>query len=228
MNESLLAFVEITFNILYLITIWLIVFQMYSNRENLNASVKKIGILFLLSFFMLALGDTCHVGFRVLAHFNGGIDSNSKLVGIGALATAITITFFYMIFAEIWHARSKRSRNYIWWGLIIIGLIRLLILIPSDNHWESAVPPFGWSLSRNIALILQGIPVAILMFIHGKKENDKLMLSISYLILISFVFYFPVILFVRDIPLIGMLMIPKTLAYVVMAFMSYDLFKNNN
>lgn len=136
MNQSLLSIVEIIFNTFYLVTIWIIVYLMYRNRENLKASTKRLGILFLISFFMLCLGDTCHVGVRVLAHVQGGIDSNSKLVGMGALATAITITFFYMIFAEIWHTRFKQSRYYIWWGLILIGIIRLLILIPSGNHWE--------------------------------------------------------------------------------------------
>jgi hypothetical protein len=39
--------------------------------------------------------------------------------------------------------------------------------------------------------------------------------------LVSYGFYIPVILFVQTLPLIGMLMIPKTLAYVAIAIIAY-------
>jgi hypothetical protein len=41
------------------------------------------------------------------------------------------------------------------------------------------------------------------------------------MILVSFACYVPVILFVQRQPLIGMLMIPKTVAYVVMCLLAY-------
>jgi hypothetical protein len=37
----------------------------------------------------------------------------------------------------------------------------------------------------------------------------------------SYAFYTPVILFVQQAPLLGMLMIPKTLAYVAIAVIAY-------
>jgi hypothetical protein len=37
----------------------------------------------------------------------------------------------------------------------------------------------------------------------------------------SYLFYLPVILLTRDIPVIGMLMIPKTLMYVAIQFLAY-------
>ena len=40
-------------------------------------------------------------------------------------------------------------------------------------------------------------------------------------ILLSFGFYIPVVLFADQYPLLGMLMIPKTLAYVWVVFMGY-------
>ena len=41
------------------------------------------------------------------------------------------------------------------------------------------------------------------------------------MILVSFAFYVPVILLVEAHPAVGMLMIPKTMAYVVIAWLGY-------
>ena len=41
------------------------------------------------------------------------------------------------------------------------------------------------------------------------------------MIALSFVFYAPVILWVQWVPLLGMLMIPKTCAYLGIAFIAY-------
>ena len=97
MTESLLLAVEITFDLLYLATIWVLVALMFKKRGNLLEENKKIGILFIWMFFLLALGDTGHVGFRVLAYALGGLEANPTLVGLGSLATAVTVTFFYML-----------------------------------------------------------------------------------------------------------------------------------
>lgn len=43
-------------------------------------------------------------------------------------------------------------------------------------------------------------------------------------ILVSYAFYTPVVLFMQRWPLLGMLMIPKTLAYVGMAIIAYRTF----
>ena len=46
------------------------------------------------------------------------------------------------------------------------------------------------------------------------------------MVLFSYACYIPVILFVQQVPVIGMLMIPKTVAYVVIGFLAYnDLFR---
>jgi len=41
------------------------------------------------------------------------------------------------------------------------------------------------------------------------------------LIAISYAFYIPVILFAQQQPLVGLLMIPKTCAYLVVAWLAY-------
>jgi len=227
MTGPVITATEVIFNISYLLMIWVVVISMYIKKENLKPVNKKLGNLFLMAFFLLAMGDTGHVGFRLIAIFSGGLVSNPFLVGLGALATAVTITLFYMLFAEIWRVRFGKKRNAIWWTLIIVGIIRLGIMIPSGNSWTSGHSPFEWSLARNIPLILQGLVVSGLMYIDARPRDDKMMTKIAYLILVSYACYLPVILFAHKVPILGMLMIPKTLAYLAIAFIVHKLFNDN-
>ena len=100
MELSITDLMEISFNIVYLIIIYIFVILM-TIRLDITRE-KNITKRFVLAFFLLALGDTGHVGFRVIAFLNGGLENNSLLVGFGALSTAITITIFYLILLDIW------------------------------------------------------------------------------------------------------------------------------
>ena len=47
----------------------------------------------------------------------------------------------------------------------------------------------------------------------AKKNNDKSYSVMALMVILSFGFYIPVVLFADTVPVIGILMIPKTLAY---------------
>ncbi|MEX1377794.1 MAG: hypothetical protein AB1Z23_10055 [Eubacteriales bacterium] len=221
MPEQLAKWIEVIFDISYLITVWTITALMFKNRSKLSPENKSLGMLFILAFFFLAIGDTGHVGFRVPALLMGGIDANAKLVGIGSLATAIMITFFYMIIAEIWRVRFDKKRNFLWWFLMAVGVVRLVIMAFPQNNWLKHTVTLGWNLARNIPLMVQGLVVAVALLVCGIRQKDKFPKSISVMIFISYAFYFPVVFFSRQIPILGMLMIPKTLAYVAVAVIAY-------
>ncbi|MDC0558836.1 hypothetical protein OAO42_00340 [Candidatus Izimaplasma bacterium] len=225
MSDAMLMWLEISFDMLYLITVWILVVYMWKKKNNLSETNKKTGMLFILSFLLLAVGDTGHVGFRVVAYALGGLESNPVLVGLGSLATAYTVTVFYMLIAEIWRVRFNKERNTIWWILIIVGIIRLFIMIPSGNGWFETSSPFDWSMARNIPLMIQGLGIAVLLLVDGIKNKDNFSKLISYMIFTSYAFYMPVIFFVQEIPMLGMLMMPKTLAYVAVAVIALSLFK---
>ena len=182
---------------------------------------RSIALRFLLAFFLLALGDTGHVGFRVVAFVNGGLESNSLLVGAGALSTAITITFFYMLLLVIWRINFNQEADWKFYGLLFVGIIRLGLMILPQNDWGRVVPIFEWSLLRNIPLMIIGVTVAYLMIRDGLNNEDLRYRNIGLTIVASFIFYLPVILFVQIIPIIGMLMIPKTIAYLFMAWYAF-------
>ena len=80
-------------------------------------------------------------------------------------------------------------------------------------------------MARNVPLMVQGFGVAYLILRDAIAAGDRTFRRVGAMILVSYGFYLPVILFVRQVPMIGMLMIPKTIAYVAIALLAYrDLF----
>ena len=66
-HKGMEKYFEIFFNIAYLIVVWILVIKMNNRKKLLMPRYRREGILILSAFFLLALGDTGHVGFRVLA-----------------------------------------------------------------------------------------------------------------------------------------------------------------
>ena len=228
MSDNVLTALEIAFNLAYLIAIWSLVVAMWRRLPKLSPADRPLARLFIWAFFLLALGDTGHVGFRVLAYALGGLDASLHvlgrqlgLVGLGALSTAVTVTLFYVFILMIWQKRFGKS--YGWFGLLLFlsAAVRLLLMIPSQNQWNSVVPPTPWSLYRNLPLIIQGLGVAYLILRDAIPDQDNTFKWVGIFILVSYAFYMPVIFFVQQYPAIGMLMIPKTLAYVAIAVLAY-------
>lgn len=229
MSESMRMWMEITFNIAYLIVVWGLVIAMYNRRRLVKPEDLKVADLVMKAFALLALGDTGHVGFRVVAYAMGDLESTISvlgiemgLVGLGALATAITVTFFYVFVLMIWHERFQKP--YGWFGILLFSAaaFRIVIMAFPANQWNNLVPPQPWGLFRNIPLMVQGLGVAYLILRDARVTNDRPFTWIGVCILISYALYIPVILFVQQVPLIGMLMIPKTMAYVAVAFIVYN------
>ena len=228
MSESARMWMEISFNIAYLIVVWGLVIAMIRRQPGVPEADKPVTGLFIWAFALLALGDTGHVGFRVLAYASGNLESTISLfgrevglVGLGALATAVTVTIFYMLMLVIWHKRYGKAYGWFGWLLFAAGIVRLLIMLFPANEWNNTVPPQPWSLYRNLPLMIQGLGVAYLILRDSRAVGDRPFTWIGIMILLSYAFYIPVILFVQQIPLIGMLMIPKTMAYVGIALIAY-------
>lgn len=64
-----------------------------------------------------------------------------------------------------------------------------------------------------------------LFYKSSREHNDVLFKNMWLTIVISFGFYLPVVLFADIVPIIGMLMIPKTLAYVWTVWIGYHAMK---
>ena len=138
-----------------------------------------------------------------------------------ALSTAITVTLFYVVLLLIWAARFSQRIGFFGYFLLASAAARFVIMAFPQNQWNLTVPQQPWSLWRNVPLVVLGIGVAYLFLRDANQRNDRPFIWIGAMILVSYAFYAPVILFVQRIPALGILMIPKTLAYIAIALIAY-------
>jgi hypothetical protein len=221
MSAELRMYIEISFNILYLIVVWTMTVVMSVRLKDVASENFKIANLFRWAFFLLALGDSGHVGFRVAAYAMGGLEKNSLLLGIGSLATAITVTFFYVVMLYIWKVRFNGKFGLLEYFLLSSVPARLIVMAFPQNDWGSVDPPVLWGPFRNLFLVILGVGVLYLYLRDSVKAKDRLFRWMGYCIFFSYMFYTPVILFAREAPIIGMLMIPKTIMYVAIQFLAF-------
>ena len=95
-----------------------------------------------------------------------------------------------------------------------------------QNGWLGATAPLSWGIYRNIPFALLGLLVILLFYQSAKEHKDHAFRWMWLTIVLSFGFYIPVVLFGDAIPWIGMLMIPKTCAYVWTVCLGYRAMKN--
>ena len=123
----------------------------------------------------------------------------------------------YVLMLMIWQARY--GKPYGWFGALLFAMagLRLLLMIPAVNQWNSVTPPQPRSIVRNLPLTIAGLGVAYLIVRDALAAHDRPFVWVGGLIILSYAMYIPVILFVQQAPMVGMLMIPKTLAYLGVA-----------
>jgi hypothetical protein len=228
MSETIRMWIELAFDTGYLIVIWVLVIAMFRRRSRVRPEDLRVAKLTTIAFTLLALGDTGHVGFRVLAYSMADMAARFSLLGmqfgllgLGTLASAITVTLFYVLMLAIWRARFDKEYGPFEHLLLAAALVRLLLLALPVNEWFRPVPPQPWSTIRNLPLLFQGLGVAYLLVRDASASRDRTFWWAGIMILVSYACYVPVVLFVQRVPLIGMLMIPKTVAYVVMCVLAY-------
>ena len=96
----------------------------------------------------------------------------------------------------------------------ILAAVRIVLCCLPQNAWASENPPLLWGILRNIPFVIMGVMCVILWAISAKE--DKPLRFLWLYVLLSFAFYIPVVLFAQSVPIIGMLMLPKTVMYILM------------
>jgi hypothetical protein len=102
--------------------------------------------------------------------------------------------------------------------------VRLAVMALPQDQWELTTAPYPWGLVRNSFLTVQGLGVMALFFRDAGRMHDRTFTWVAIMIALSYTFYAPVILWVDKAPLLGMLMMPKTLAYLGVARIAYRAF----
>lgn len=217
------AIMETAFDIFYLCTVLYLGFSMFLHSKKGSESYN-----FGLMAIVLGFGDAFHLVPRSYALLNDGLANHAFSLGVGKFITSITMTFFYIILYYIYrqhfNVKEERKMTMLIWGSAILRII--LCLFP-QNMWLSADSPLSWGIYRNIPFTVMGIAIIYCFMQANHKTNDKVFKYMPLAITLSFAFYIPVVLWADAYPLVGMLMIPKTLAYVWIVWMGYRAFKHN-
>lgn len=184
--------------------------------------VQKFGIMALV----LGAGDSFHLVPRAVSLWTTGLEANAAALGIGKLITSITMTIFYLILYYIWRERYEvQGRKGLTITIWALAIARIALCALPQNEWLSYQQPLLWGILRNIPFAIMGILLIVLFAQEAKKHNDRVFRFMWLAITLSFAFYLPVVLFAERIPMIGMLMIPKTLAYVWIVVMGLMLYR---
>lgn len=217
------AIMEPIFHISYLITVISIGFTMI-RKSNGNAYVQWFGIMAVT----LGFGDAFHLIPRIIALQTTEFESHAVSLGFGKFVTSITMTIFYLILYYLWKMRFKiinvSKLDIVMWSLAIV---RIVLCFFPQNEWFIYDSSVTWAIIRNIPFALMGIIMIFLLYRSGIGNNDKNAKNMAIAVILSFAFYIPVVLWARVHFLIGMLMIPKTLAYLWIVFIGYKEFRKS-
>lgn len=212
------AIMETLFDVVYLTTVITIGILMIK-KSNGNPQYRLFGIMAVT----LGLGDSFHLVPRALALCTTGLESYTTALGIGKFITSITMTIFYILLYYVWRLRYKvEGKQTLTVTVYTLAILRIVLCLMPQNAWTSANPPLSWGIYRNLPFAAMGILVIILFYQSAKKANDKAFRYMWLTIVLSFAFYIPVVLFADTIPVIGVLMIPKTCAYVWTVLIGYN------
>ena len=175
---------------------------------------------------VLGAGDAFHLVPRALALCTTGLEHYTAALGIGKLITSVTMTIFYVLLYYVWRLRYQvQGRKGLTAAVYGQAGLRILLCLLPQNQWLSAEAPLSWGIYRNIPFALLGLLVILLFYRSAKEQKDRAFRWMWLTIVLSFGFYIPVVLWADAVPMIGMLMIPKTCAYVWTVLIGYSAMK---
>ncbi len=217
------AIMETIFDIVYLSTVITLGIIMIRKSGD-NKQIKLFGTMAVL----LGAGDAFHLLPRSYALITTGLEANAAALGIGKLITSITMTLFYVILYTIWRKRYNiTGRNGLTAAIYSLAIIRVVLCLFPQNEWLNYFAPVSWGIYRNIPFAIIGIIIIGLFYKEAKKHHDKSLRFMWLAVVLSFGFYIPVVIWAHTIHWIGILMIPKTLAYVWIILMGYQDFRKS-
>ena len=189
-----------------------------------NPLVKKAGLMAAL----LGAGDSFHLVPRCYALWTTGLEANAAALGIGKFITSITMTIFYLILYYIWRERyqikDSKGLSVIMW---LLSALRIGLCLLPQNQWLTYRQPLLFGILRNIPFAIMGVIIIVIFHREINRTEDKVFRYMPLAVILSFGFYLPVVLFSGIIPVIGILMIPKTLAYVWIVLMGWRLYRTS-
>lgn len=198
---------ESAFDIIYLLFGLICGIYILMNRKN------KAGMLMGIAVLVLAGGDAFHLIPRVLNYF---VESDfSTALGLGKAVTSVTMTVFYVLLFHVWQrAYKKKVSRTVRLAVYALAAIRIILCLFPQNGWFENESSMAWGIIRNVPFVLLGI--LIILLFYSKRGRISCLRWMWLLITLSFLFYIPVAVFAGIVPMLGMLMLPKTVCYMIM------------
>ena len=116
----------------------------------------------------------------------------------------------YYIFVNNYKYKRKKYLDLSIW---ILSIIRIILCLLPQNNWITNDSSLMIGIIRNVPFVILGIIIIIMYF--NKKSDDKCFKNIWIFVLLSFLFYIPVVVGASSIPILGMFMLPKTICYIL-------------
>ena len=215
------AIIETLFDLVYLIIVITVGIRMIRSSKR-GSQFRLFGWMAVV----LGAGDSFHLVPRALALCTTGLENYVVPLGLGKWITSVTMTVFYVLLYYVWRKRYQvKGQKSVTLAVYLLSAARVVLCMMPQNRWLEAQSPLSWGIYRNIPFALLGLLVIVLFYRSAKEKNDTAFRWMWLTIVLSFGFYIPVVLWADTIPMIGMLMIPKTCAYVWTVLIGYNAMK---
>ena len=207
---------ESVFCVGYLITMMILgfVFLTKAIKGFSNSDLRADYYLYTsLAALTLVLGDAFHLIPRIVQNARGEREKDAFALGLGNLISSITMT------------------------ILVLATVRVVLCIFPQNRWFDGVGDQRWALLRNVPFTAMGIVTVVYLvrfYLSGvdMANGEGLFFSflpysrflmMAILVVVSFLCYLPVVLAGKKKPKLGMLMIPKTICYIWLICLFFDL-----
>ena len=172
--------------------------------------------LCMLMCILLGGGDAFHLIPRIIINIKGETEDKeenakrSYWLGLGNLISSITMTLFYVLLFKVMEERAQiQMPSMIYTSLIVLTVLRIAFCLFKQNKWFTSGDP-TWGIIRNIPFVVIGIITIIYLIAYCHAP------CLAILVFFSFLCYMAVVIGTKKKPMLGMLMIPKTICYIWM------------
>lgn len=188
-----------------------------------RADGRTVLYLFGILTILLGGGDAFHLIPRVKMQLHDLDEKTKHDMNLGVAITSVTMTGFYLILTMIWRQLFPKveAPQVLFIIIWVTGALRIILCMFPQNRWFSGGSA-RWSFYRNFPFAICGFCVAMLFLISGNTGGYSLY-KMAIAIFISFGCYLPVTIWSKKTPAIGVLMMPKTCAYIWMIAMGLSL-----
>ncbi len=133
------------------------------------------------------------------------------------------MTVFYVLMYRLWiDVCKRREAKGLGAAVYVLSLVRVILCALPQNRWLENNSSVLWGIIRNVPFVALGV-VIVWIYFNTLTENGVLRPG-WLLVALSFLFYIPVAVAAPLLPILGMLMLPKTVCYMILigVFLKYS------